>query len=63
MTKVLTVKELLIKAKDNNLITDYLIEVINGELVYTIKSGNSYYTNLNINTTYTYLTNLLKVIK
>lgn len=62
MTKVETVKELLIKAKDNNLITDYLIEVINGELVYTIKSGNSYYINLNINTTYTYLTNLLKVV-
>lgn len=60
MINALTVHALLDKAKERNLINDYLIEVINGELVYMIRSGNSYYTNLNLTTTYRYLTNLLR---
>jgi hypothetical protein len=50
-----TVNTLLIKAKEQQLITDYLIE----DDRYTISTNNRYFVNLTIDTTYNYLTSLL----
>lgn len=54
MTKAETVNELLVKAKKLNLLNDYIVEFLDGDYIYTIRSGNRYYT---------YLINLLRYAK